>query len=149
MIRDARKTDLPILLHMGEQFFNASDFGELTTYDRASVKITMLQLIDSGVLLVGEVEGCISGMAGALLYPFYFNSSHLTGQELFWWVNEDQRKSGIGRKLLLKLEERAREMGASSFSMFSLEKMNPKLMDRVYKMNGYFPAEHSYYKRVV
>lgn len=148
MIRDATKSDLSILLHMGEQFFNASGFNELTDYDRDSTRKTLELLMENGVLLVGESEGLVVGMVGALLYPFYFNSSHITGQELFWWVNEDQRKSGIGKKLLSGLEEKAKEMGAASFSMVALEKMNPKIMDRVYKMSGYFSAEHTYYKRM-
>ncbi len=148
MIRDAKKSDLPIMLHMGELFFNASDFSELTTYDRDSVRSTMTHLMDSGVLLVGESEGIVVGMVGAMIYPFYFNNSHITGQELFWWVNEDQRKSGVGKKLLSGLEDKAKSMGVDSFSMVALEKMNPEIMDRVYKMSGYFSAEHTYYKRM-
>lgn len=148
MIREATKEDIPILLHMGEQFFNASDFGRLTDYDRDSTRQTFVDLISNGILLVGEIEGSVIGMVGAVLYPLYFNIRHLTGQEMFWWVDPDYRKTGIGKQLLVELEKKAYSMGADSFSMIALDKINPEIMGRVYKMNGYFPAEHSYYKRL-
>jgi len=148
LIRDAKITDLPILLDMGERFFNASEFVKVTIYDPISFQSTALQLIDSDILLVGEDDGKVVGMIGALVYPLYFNQSHITGQEMFWWVDEDKRKSKVGRDLLRVLEQRAKDMGANSFAMISLDSMNPKLMDRVYKMKGYFPAEHTYYKRI-
>lgn len=148
MIREASADDLPRLLQMGERFFNAAGWPEFAAWDVASIEQTLRFLIDNetGGLFVAEVDGEVVGMAGAMVTPFYFNLSHLTGQELFWWVEPEHR--GVGGGLLDAMEAWAKRVGAQTFTMIAVDRIRPELMARVYRGRGYRPAEHSFMRRL-
>lgn len=148
MIRLADERDIPALVRMGHYFFDEAGWGDVTEYDPASMERTIRHLIDSetGILLVVEAGGVLTGMAGALLYPHYFNTTSLTGQEIFWWVDPAHRKGG-GAALLDALEAAAEAAGAVSFSMVSVASLRSDALDRVYRRRGYRPAERTYIKR--
>ncbi len=86
------------------------------------------------------------GMAGALVYPFYFCSSHLTAQEIFWWVDPEHR--GIGSLLFDALLDEVKKSGAHSLSMIALETLNPEKVGEFYKSRGFRPSDRSYIKRL-
>lgn len=148
MIRPATHDDLPRVLEMGERFFDTAGWDDVAEWDQASVRKTLEGLIegDAGCLFVAEAEGGLVGMTGGLVYPFYFDHGHITGQELFWWVEPEHR--GVGGALLDAMETWAKEAGAKSFAMIALDKINPDLMGRVYRRRGYRPSEHSYIRRL-
>lgn len=148
MIRPADERDIPALLRMGHYFFDEAGWGDVTEYDPGSMEITLRHLIDSagGILLVAESGGAVVGMAAALLYPHYFNTDSLTGQEIFWWVDPAHRK-GEGGALLDALESAAQAAGAVSFTMVSVADLRSDALDRVYRRRGYRPAERTYIKR--
>lgn len=143
-IREARHDDIPTLLEMGRRFFDATSYGEIAEYDPASVEKMMRHLIDdeNGVLLVAGDE--IVGAAGALFYPFHFNLSHKTGQEIFWWVDVDCR--GVGIRLFRALEVAAKSKGAVSFSMSEIGGMKPARA--MYERAGYMHSDSTYIKRL-
>jgi GNAT superfamily N-acetyltransferase len=145
VIRPAVEADLPRLLEMGRRFFDASGYSDITEYDPASTEASLRMLMEVGVLLVAERDEVI-GCAGALVYPFYFNSGHLTGQELFWWVEPEHR--GVGMDLYHALEQAVKDKGAQSFSMIALDKLNPERVGEMYRKVGYRPSDHSYIKRL-
>lgn len=149
MIRRATPADVPALVDMGGRFFASSGMGEVTTYDPASIAHTFAQLIESpqGLLLVAD-DGGIVGMAGALVFPHYFNQRDLMAQELFWWVDEEARQSGVGVGLLNAIEAWAEGMGARSVMMLSLAALEPEKVNRMYAKAGYRPAEQSFIKRL-
>jgi hypothetical protein len=149
MIRDATEDDIPEILVMGQKFFDLAGWPEIAEWDDASVTATLSHLIasDDGVLLVVEEADGVVGMAGALLYPFYFNTTHRTGQELFWWVEPGAR----GREsiaLFDALENRGREQGAMSFTMITVEGLRSDALERYYRRHGYRAAELSFIKRL-
>lgn len=148
MIRPATERDIPALLDMGRRFFDEAMWCDVTEYDPGSMDRTLCHLIDSasGILLVVETNGAVVGMAGVLLYPHYFNTDSLTGQEIFWWVEPSHRK-GSGGALLDAMESAAKAAGALSFSMVSVACLRSDALDRVYRRRGYRPAERSYIKR--
>jgi GNAT superfamily N-acetyltransferase len=148
MIRPAAEHDIPLLLEMGRRFFGEAGWGDVTEYDPASMERTIRHLIDSeaGILLVAEADGEVAGMAGALLYPHYFNTDSLTGQEIFWWV-EPAHRTGFGGALLDAMESAAAAAGAVSFTMVSVASLRSDALDRVYRRRGYRPAERTYIKR--
>ncbi len=149
MIRDATEDDIPEILVMGRKFFDLAGWPEIAEWDDASVTATLNHLIgsDDGVLLVVEHDGIV-GMAGALLYPFYFNAKHRTGQELFWWAESGAR----GREALAlfdALEDRAREQGAMSFAMITVEGLRSETLGRYYRRRGYRAAENTFIKSLL
>jgi hypothetical protein len=147
MIRPATADDIPAILVLGRKFFDQAKWAEIVEWDEASVQATLDLLLTSHVLLVLEKDRTVVGMAGALIYPFYFNIGHITGQEVFWWVEPDHR-NGSGRSLREALESAARAKGARSFTMISVEHADhkPEAMARAYRMAGYVPSERCFIK---
>jgi GNAT superfamily N-acetyltransferase len=147
MIRPAVREDIPRILEMGERFFETAGWPEVAAWDAESMARTLGFLIerDIGAVFVLDEGGDLVGMAGGMLNPFYFNAGHLTGQELFWWVEPEHR--GQGRFLFDALEDWARAAGAQSFTMIALDRIKPEVMGRIYRARGYRAAEHSYIKR--
>lgn len=145
MIRPAGSGDIPELLRMGRAFHTAGHF--LIPLDEETLARTFGQLIEAetGVILVVETEQGLAGAVGALLHPHYFNAEHLTGQELFWWVDPEHR--GHGTELFNALEDWVREQGAGTFSMIALEAIEPQRTGIIYRRRGYHPTEHSYMRR--
>lgn len=146
MIREATLDDIPQMLVMGQRFFTAAGWDDIASYDPDSMERTMRFLIegDSGVIFVLDDDGLV-GMAGAMVNPFYFNASHLTGSELFWWVEPEHR--GHGGLLFDNLEAWAAGKGVQTFAFVAVDRLKPKVMGRLYEMRGYRASEHSYIKR--
>lgn len=143
MIRNATKEDVPQILILGEQFYNATIHSEFSPFCPESTAATLNHLIDdeNGILVVLD-DGEVKGMAGALLYPNYMTGEK-TGQELFWWCSA--RGKGLG--LLDDMESQAKEKGAKSFTMISMDNLFPERLDKIYLGKGYNRSEHTYVKR--
>lgn len=149
MIRPATHEDIAVIAELGQCFFNESGWSDVAEWDDASIRQTLAHLIENegGILLVAEHDGRIVGMTGGMVHPLYFNHAHLTGQELFWWVEPEHRK-GVGAALLDRLEDEARARGAVSWAMIALDKVRPEAVGAVYRRRGYRASEHSYIKRL-
>lgn len=149
MIRDASLHDVPEIARLGELFHAEAGWADVCDYSREDTEKTLAHMVESddGILLVAESDGEIVGMCGGLAHPVYFNHSHKSGQELFWWMKPGLR-DGTGRLLLETMEARARAIGCSSWAMIALDKVQPELTGRIYKRRGYRASEHSYIKRL-
>jgi GNAT superfamily N-acetyltransferase len=147
MIRSARPEDVPAIAELGEEFHASAGWGDIAEYVRADCETSLRQMIEIGILLVAEHEGEIVGMAGGLTFPLYFNFSHRTGQEFFWYMRPSYR-NGEGARLLDALEDSAREAGCQSWIMIALDQVEPELMGRLYRSRGYRAAEHSWIRRL-
>jgi GNAT superfamily N-acetyltransferase len=146
-IREAGLIDMPALLRMGRAFFDQAGIGSLTEWDEDSFEATAQMLITSepGVMLVAEADGQGVGMAGALVFPAYFNVRVLIGQELFWYVAPEHR-FGVGAALISRLEEEARGRGASLFIAGAVAGLRDAAIARLYARRGYRPTESSFIK---
>jgi GNAT superfamily N-acetyltransferase len=96
--------------------------------------------------MVAEKEWGLVGIAGALVYPFYFNAGHKTAQELFWWVDTEHR--GVGATLFIAMRDEVRKRGAKSLSMIALEAIEPERVGAFYMRHGFRPSERSYIGRL-
>lgn len=142
-IRSAVMADLSALLEMGKRFFEASGYADIARYDAQSFATTLIKAMESedSVILVAKKDKPV-GMAGALVYPFYFDFNHRTAQELFWWVDPEHR--GIGSQLFDAMIEAVRMKGAQSLSMIALEALEPEKVGAFYMKRGFRPSERSY-----
>jgi GNAT superfamily N-acetyltransferase len=130
---------------MGARFASVS--GAPIAYDEESARATLLKLInsDESVVLVADENGVV-GMLGAMIYRHYFNLSHITGNELFWWIDPEYRHGSLAMRMFRALEEWAAQSGAHSFTVGALHAQSPEKLSRFYDRNGYSPLESTYTK---
>ena len=151
MIRNATIDDIKQIVYLGERFYNESHDVDEIPYDPIDTYKSILEIYngDHGILLVAEQDGQIVGITAGLVFSWYFNSSHKTGQELFWYVHPDYRKGTIGIRLLKELERQAKEKGATTFIMVSEELMgNHDYMEKLYHKLGYHNYESAYIRNL-
>ena len=139
MIWDASESDLPEILRMAELFANES--GIDVPFDSISSEFTARQLMDDGLLLVGE-----GGMIGGLAYPHFFNAQVIIAQEIFWWVDIEHRGSRLGLRLFEGFESWARDLGAKHVTMIALASQKP--VHNLYLRKGYREMESSYVREL-
>lgn len=145
MIRLARLEDCAEIARLGAIFHAEAAWGDVVEYKAEDCQRALALLIEHGILLVAEEGDRIVGMAGGMVFPFYFNNSHLTGNEMFFWVSPE-RRGGLGVRLLHALEDAAKSKGCKSFSMNLMETVNPEATLRFYRRNGYRPLERTVVK---
>jgi GNAT superfamily N-acetyltransferase len=150
-IRRAKHEDLNRVLELGREFFGESPFAGLAPWDDDSFVTTIAaflsEAVEGSLLVAQRADGSIVGMAGAVIFPLYFNMNFRMAQEIFWFVQPDERK-GAGTALLDALEVETRKMGADVFMSASLAGKRDKALDRVYQRRGYTPAENIYMRRL-
>lgn len=150
MIRPAAISDLSRLEGMGAKFFAASGLEKWFRYKPRCFSQVCADLMTSsqGVILVGEKQTGAVGMAAVVAYPVWFDSEHMTAQELFWWVEPLNRGSTMGAALRNGLEDWAREKGCLTIEMGALEASRPEALERLYERKGYGPKERIFCKRL-
>lgn len=147
-IRHAEPEDLPALLDMGREFFEASGNARFTTFDEPSLTATLMGLmsgVPEGCVLVADLDGLVIGMAGCVVFPFYANASTLIGQECFFWVDPSYR-GAVGEVLLDELENSAMKLGARMFINANISGERDKAFARYYRRRGCVPAEQTHIK---
>lgn len=147
LIRLATPSDIPALVRMGRKFWSQTAYRAIP-YCPDSIAAHCTQMLSDRLLLMGELEGRVCGSVGAVLGPLYANRSVLVATELWWWVNEDARNSGIGRELLSGIESAAKAVGASIMGMIALDAVEPEKAKAIYSACGYVPAEHTFMKLI-
>lgn len=149
-VRRAETMDLPFCLDMTARFHAASPIADVAPFDRDGMAVTLREMLvnpRAGIWLA-LVNDTPVGIAGALLYPLYFNPAYEVAQELFWWLNPDARGSGAGEKLFQILQTWAKDNGASAVFMIALADNRVDKMDSFYKRAGFQPMERTYMKEV-
>ncbi len=148
MIREATVADIPEIARLGAKFHAQAGWDEIE-YSREDCAASLTAFMASGcfLCLVAEVDGDILGMAAGVVAPVYFNASHLSGEELFWWVDDDAPQL-TGLRLLDGLERAAKERGCDTWQMKSLARLNGERMTRLYERRGYRASEQAFIKRL-
>lgn len=146
MIRKARPDDIGRLLELGRAFFDSAGWGRVVEWDPMSVIETIEQIDDTGVVLVLETDGRVTGGVGAAICPSFFNKTTRMSQELFWYVDPPARREGMA--LLSALEAGCKDKGASIHLMGAVAGDREEKFDRFYRARGYAPAERFFIKRL-
>ena len=147
MIRSMTMEDCQPVAEMGRKFHDQAGWSDIMDYRVDDCVASLQQFMAAGVF-AGFVSdnGGIDGMIGGVFSPVYFNHSHLSCEELFWFVDDAPQSAGL--KLLRTMEETLREMGASSIQMKTLSKLNDERMPAMMTRMGYRASERSWIKRL-
>lgn len=144
LTRLAVLSDMDVLLKMGAEFFDASGYSDITTFNKDDLEVLMKELISLGTLLINNR----GAMLGFVVYPLFMNKSHLVSQELFWWVNENVRYSGVGIEILKQAEKLSSEHGAKTMMMLSIDDLNGKKVSKLYEKLGYKKREQTFMRAI-
>lgn len=148
MIRVATHGDIPAMVEMGREFHAAAGWGDVAEFVEDDCAASLAVMIDapSMIVLALEDQGQLVGMAGGVSSPCYFNHRVTLGQELFFWINPEQRGGGMIFKKVLEAE--ARRIGCDAWIMIALENIRPDATGALYRRGGYRPAERNWIKRL-
>jgi GNAT superfamily N-acetyltransferase len=151
-VREATISDLASVTELLKAFTSATTAHfSFVDNDDQSIEASVLLLLNNPlarVFLAETDDGRPVGTVSGLLYPIWFNHKHLTGQEMFWFVDPDHRRSKAGKLLFDALEKWAASTGAQSFSMASAAGPHQKRVNQIYEKKGYAPTETSYIKEL-
>jgi GNAT superfamily N-acetyltransferase len=144
LVREAGPLDLPEIMALCRRFFEASGYRSFG-FDEESMLGTLRRLMDhpDGVVLVAD-----GGMVAGVVYPVFFNQSHRQAQELFWWVDDEARGSGVGRDLIRAFEKWAKSNDCKTVSMLCLEALEADKVEKLYLRSGYKPTERAFVKEL-
>lgn len=148
MIREATASDIPEIARLGEKFHAEAGWDEIE-YSRADCAASIERFMGADCFLcfVAEHDGAIVGMASGVLSPVYFNASHLSGEELFWWVS-DKAPQMTGIRLLDALENAGRALGCATWQMKNLDRLDGVRVRKLLERRGYRASEQSFIKRL-
>jgi GNAT superfamily N-acetyltransferase len=148
-IRFATPEDAIPVAEMVEKFYQMAMAEMLGDYDKlaAANLIAATSVSSDACTIVAEDGDRIIGTMGALSYNHPFKPSVRIAQELFWWVEPEYRKSGIGQKMMDAGEQWAKEIGCSGMVMVTMHGIDHERNGAFYERSGYGPFEHSYLKR--
>lgn len=148
MIRAATASDIPGIAVLGKEFHAQAGWSDIFDYSEADCAKSLTSLLENEafICLVAETDAIV-GMAAGVVSPVYFNHSHTSGEELFWWVSPNAPQL-TGIRLLGALEDAARGMGCDSWQMKSIALLGGDRMAKLYERRGYRASEHSFIKRL-
>ena len=151
VIRHATIDDAEQIAYLGCIFHEQAFWDDILEYDIDDCIVSLEGFIGQPnfICMVAEVNGRFVSFGSLVLSPVYFNHSHISCEELFWWADPESNYPGIGMKLKKQMEEEAKKRGALSIQMKSIDALNGDRMANLYIRNGYRPSEHSFIKRLV
>lgn len=144
-IRPAVPADVPAIVAMGRRFHAVSPYAALAEYDEDALEAVFYRMIaskDATIIVAGEDEpvGCI----GLLVTPLFFAPGMKVCNELFWWVDPEER--GCGMDLATTGEHWARLAGADIFAMSSIAEIEGARVDRLLERRGMTKTETTFMK---
>lgn len=149
-IRHMEDKDLPVYMELMDQFHKASPMKKVCDLDWQGLSEFLLGAKNNPDMLVclAELNDQIVGVAGGIIYPLYFCSSHKVAQELWWWLTPSARGSGAGNMMFKKLQSWAKERNAKTMFMIALEDERADKMEKVYWRAGFEPMERTFMKGI-
>jgi GNAT superfamily N-acetyltransferase len=149
-IRRGTPADITALVALCQEFYSQSKYTEagikFSVQAMAGVITTLLG--DSGIVSVAEDDGEIVGLILVAVFPFHFNPKHKVATELVFYVTEKGRGHGLGKQLLKKAEQVAKQRGVRLFSMVAHENVDSTSAHSLYDNLGYERSEVAYIKEL-
>lgn len=134
--------DLPEILSMSMKFMEGTGY---TKYSDEQTISNLIEAIVTGrqdtmIILLKPGVGFIAGQAS----PFVFGKGNIAS-EIAWWINEDQRKAGVGSELVEAFEYWAKNVAMCD--LISLTGLDDNI-GKFYEKKGYKLYERAYMKEL-
>lgn len=123
---------------MCRRFYDVSGYAEMGEFDPERMESVLDQLIDARSLLVAD-----GAMLGWVNFPVFMTGQQVS-QELFWWVDEDKRGTGLGKDILDAAHVLCKESGSSHMMMLCLDDLEGERVAGMLKSMGYRSRERTY-----
>lgn len=139
------REEIEQLTPMAKDFYAAGDLPG--TIDTDMFVANWVNWINAGIgVVIGAVvDDRIVGGCGGLV-AISPNDGELEAQEMFWYLAEEHRSSGLGLKCLEAWEQVCRARGAQRISMARLCNPLGEKIGKWLESKGYKPVEVRYYK---
>lgn len=149
-IREAVYSDLEGVAQLGRLFFDDTPFAKWADYDEEFILGNLVALTDSptATIIVAYDGDEMVGITGAVLAASWMVPDHLTGSELFWYVEPEYRRTKVGKRMFSHLETWAKNQGADTFSMVALATKHEKRVSAMYEAKGYTAQERVFTKEL-
>lgn len=149
-VREATLEDLPRLMTLSREFYDASPYKGKVRYDENKMKNVLKQLItsDSSVatIFVGfNKMGKLRGMLACMGVEPFFSTDKVTS-EVMWWISPEDRGLGIAQELIEAYEGWGRLHGYHLAQMVLLEALKGNELHNYYTRKGYDLTEKAYTK---
>lgn len=151
MIRLAKSEDIPLVVHMAEEFFQNSRYKGVVSFSPEKAEQLCRKAVegpeDEGVIFLhlgqnNEPTGFLGALRGYL--PF---SDDPIGLEVSMYVSPDHRKGRAFQELFSVFEYWCQEVAKVKFIQVSTLEDNP-ILDKFYQKKGYVKSESAYLKVV-
>lgn len=147
VIRSATREDVPRIVEMARRFFPESGYARIAPMPDAQAAGLALITMDSGIMLVAEVDGTIAAMACLHIEPFLFNPAVTIAQELVFWIEPEFRGGMLAARMLRAIEERCNKRGVRVIRMATLPS-SPEAAAQLYERSG-FALSETYFVKVL
>lgn len=148
MIRDLDTNsfeELQTFCRFGREFAKASGAGD---FDDLSLLKSVHDILATkrGKVFILEIDNQAAGVLGVVAFPCYFNHKSLRVQEIFWWVDPEYRNTKESIKLFNKVEEWAKEIGATQVMVSAMAALEADKLDKFYTKKGFRKMDINYVK---
>lgn len=150
VVRQATTDDLEAYIPMARNFLASTPMGNVVPFDEPAFRGFYKNAMENPDLgaWIAEDDGQPIGMAGAIVFPMYFNPNFISAQETWWWLEPTARGNGVGKILYQEIEKWAAERGAKALIMVALENEKTSQFANLYARQGYKPMERSFFREV-
>lgn len=147
-IRFATPDDAIAVAEMVGAFYDAAVKDMLGPYDKLAMAnlVAATSLSSDACTIVAEDGDRIIGAMCMASYNHPFKPSIRVAQEMFWWVEQESRKSGAGKMMLDYAEQWAKNIGCYSMVMATMHGIDHERNSAFYGRNGYRPFEYTHLK---
>lgn len=152
-IRGAKHSDIDTLVAYGEKFYQwTRHIRDGIPYNPDAVADLCGWLIDNWehgfILVLADTDDTVKGFILVTVSPFIFSPDVKVAGELAFYVDEDLRRSGLGRELMEYAESVAKVRGIRYMSLIAMETCMPDQVAAMYVDMGYTRTETTFVKEL-
>jgi GNAT superfamily N-acetyltransferase len=138
------------LMKLAAEFYASTKLSDIAPFSRKACEDLVHKTIneETALMLVAKHEGMIVGMIGMHLVLSPFSEECIIANELFWYVDKDHRKTGVGLTLINRALSWAEENLADVVYFVAIEDPDMGTVKKIYEKKKFVPVEHGFMRRL-